>query len=301
MKPSRKYSKPVLLGTLVISTLALVAWSPPTGEDIFVSSGTPAVAIGSANQIEGFTHTSTIPADTTAFRGFLAGKSNYVGSGNSNGFAAVIGNSNTANAYSSVIVGNSNVVANGATTGTASLAYSGIFGHGNVIPMNCDTLLVSGTANTVNGNGSFATGRDNPVEGVSGGLTYHSAAIGQLNHVAAPHGYAIGYANNVFGDRGVVIGPGSNAGALESVAIGSANDISSSSSYSYALGGGLRVTQPGSLALGSWNALMVAGDVMVVGCRNSTTPATALRVTSNGGVILSRAQGDISMGIYDAN
>ena len=269
MKPSRKYSKPVLLGTLVISTLALVAWSPPTGEDIFVSSGTPAVAIGSANQIEGFAHTSTIPADTTAFRGFLAGKSNYVGSANSNGFAAIIGNSNTANAYSSVIVGNSNVVANGATTGTASLAYSGIFGTSNVIPLNCDSLLVSGTANSVNGSYSFASGSTNTVEGATGGPAYNSAAIGEFNHVAASRGYAIGYQNNVTGDRGVAIGKGVNA------------------------------TNESSTALGRYNATMASGDVLVVGTGSSdTNRSTALRVTSDGGVILGRAQGDISMGAY---
>jgi hypothetical protein len=49
MKPSRKYSKPILFGTLIVSTLALVAWSPPTGEDILMSTGTPIAGVACAS------------------------------------------------------------------------------------------------------------------------------------------------------------------------------------------------------------------------------------------------------------
>ncbi len=80
------------------------------------------------------------------------------------------------------------------------------------------------------------------------------------------------------------------------MAFGNNNKISNS--YAYTLGAGLRVNQSNAVALGRWNAPMESGDVLAVGTGSSSIPATALRVTSNGGVILGRAQGDISMGEY---
>ena len=72
-----------------------------------------------------------------------------------------------------------------------------------------------------------------------------------------------------------------------------------SGSRAVAIGSGLNASVAQSTALGRFNGPMLSNDVLVVGTGTSATVTnTALRVTSDGGVILGRAQGDVSMGIY---
>ncbi len=87
--------------------------------------------------------------------------------------------------------------------------------------------------------------------------------------LTSEHGYAIGYLNVVGGDYG------------------SAN------------GYGLKANVAKGVAIGRYNETMASNDVVVIGSGTSdTSRQTALRVTNDGGVILGRAQGDISMGNY---
>lgn len=68
-----------------------------------------------------------------------------------------------------------------------------------------------------------------------------------------------------------------------------------------ALGCGLLADKSQSVALGRFNKAMESNDVLVVGTGTGSALAdrsTALRVTADGSVLLGRAQGDISMGIY---
>lgn len=246
------------LALLIAISAGIVAWSPPAGEDFIVGTG----------------NTVTNVAETTG----VIGKSNYV------------------TARSSLVVGETNTVTGGQSPYTEN---SIVAGTGNVLNGSNTRNLVSGQSNSVRASNSLVAGTTNTVRGTTTTTaTAHSVAIGINNLVAAQTGWAVGSSNIVSGNRGVAIGSANQALALESAAFGSYSFIESQSEYSYALGSGLRVNQPSALALGTWNAPMVAGDVMVVGCGNPTTPTTAIRVTSDGGVILGRAQGDISMGAY---
>lgn len=252
------------VGCLVTFTLGLVAWSPPNSEDILMTLGTPAVVIGTSNTVNGG------GASPTAFRGFVAGNSNICGTGSTAGYSALLGNSNTVNVYSSVVAGNSNTLASGAVDFANTVRYSGVFGVSNTVPLNRYSLLVTGGYNSVDAHESIVAGYTNTVNGGAvGTAASRSAAFGELNNINAAHGYAIGYQNIVSGDRGVAIGSGANA------------------------------SNANSTALGKYNATMSPGDLLVVGNGiDNNNRSTALTVTTDGSVVLGRAQGDISMGAF---
>lgn len=259
MKKSKYPSKVLTAGILAVSMLALVAWSPPANEDITITTGSPAVVLGIDNQFN-------------SFRGFIGGNTNYVSSVSTTGYSALFGNGNTANILSTVLAGNSNTIGNGATAGvfSDSVRHSGIFGSGNVVPKGRYGLLISGGSNSINAHNSLVSGFDNMiVADAQGNPAFHSVALGESNSVSTTHGYLIGYQNSVSADRGVAIG----SGALANTANGT--------------------------ALGKYNAEMAADDVLVIGNGTSVNArSTALRVTADGGVLLGRPQGDISMGAY---
>ncbi len=275
----------IILSLGCLTFLGLVAWSPPTNEDVLVNSGdvlvrdgiidvrngtgsantfgtTPAVIIGTSNNIVRGT------SNVQVGRGLIIGASNVVSSGGT--FSAVVGSSNDAWAVNSLVVGNSNLVSNTATTLGESTRYSVISGSANVLNKNCESLLVGGNTNSVLANASLVSGTGNTIGGPTvGSLTYHSASIGLNNQIAAVNGWTMGYGNFVTGTKSVAIGSGLTASNTQSTALGKFNDA------------------------------MQSNDVLVVGTGSSaSTTNTALRVTSDGGVILGRAQGDISMGIY---
>lgn len=209
-------------------------------------------------------------------------------------------------------VGDNNVIVGSANT-TPNSYYLGVFGYGNNVTANNSLVagvsnnlgseqsrsiisgynnvlsgqhydnLVTGYSNAVKANATLVSGALNSLDGpaLNQGTSY-SAAIGYFNQIATWNGYAVGCNNEVKGHYGV--------------ALGCSNIVSSS--YGCALGGGLKVTEGGATAVGSWNAPMATGDVFVVGTGSPTTPATGLTVKYGGSVILGRAQGDISMGEY---
>ncbi len=271
--------------------LALVAWSPPNNEDILMPSGTPAVVIGTGNTVNG----AAGPPATTAFRGYVAGNDNYIGTGSTAGYSAVLGNTNNAGIYSSVVAGNNNNIASGATDFQSTARYTGVFGSSNTIPQNRYSNMVVGGNNTADAHQSFVSGSLNTVNGptVGGAPAQHSAAIGLVNHINAAHGVSIGQYNTVSGDWGV--------------ALGSCNTINAA--YSASLGTWLKVDSAAVCAVGNYNATTVVGDVFVVGTGVSeATRRNSIRATDDGSVILgsatsgkvvlAKAQGDISMGAY---
>lgn len=270
-----------------LTFLGLVSWSPPTNEDVLVSSGNvlirdgiidvrngtgtantfgtvPAVIVGTANNLVRGT------GNTQLGRGLVIGASNIVSTAGT--FSAVVGTSNDAWVSNSLVVGNLNSVSSAAPDWNNSTRYSVISGYQNFINTDCESLLVGGKLNTVKAYSSLVSGNGNTIGGPAatpGSLTYHSAAIGQNNLIAATYGWTMGYSNIVSGSRAV------------------------------ALGSGLTASNTQSAALGRFNADMQSNDVLVIGTgTDANTKNTALRVTSDGGVILGRAQGDISMGIY---
>ena len=179
-----------------------------------------------------------------------------------------------------LIVGASNTV-------TSPGGYATVVGDSNVV--SARNTLVAGLSNSVPAgapttSSSFVAGYNNTIEGAGTNIGATSAAaIGVSNHIMAEFGWAIGYSNEISGRT--------------SMALGYDNQVSAQKAN--ALGRGLKVTQNFSTAVGTYNATMASGDVLVVGTGSSdTTRNTALRVTSDGGVTLGRAQGDISMGAY---
>lgn len=296
MKTSPKLlsKKALILSLGTLTLLGMVSWSPPTNENVLVSPGSvqvrngvvevktlsgqantygtaPAAIIGSDNNIVRGGTTSELG------RGIVIGSANFLSTPSST-YSAVIGAGNDAVASSSLIVGFSNKISYNPTdpvsaiTSQNSTRYSVISGSSNTIGYDCETLLVGGKLNTVDAYSTLVSGWTNTVEGATvGAPAYHSAAIGQLNHIMATYGWTMGYSNTVSGSRGVAIG----SGAVASIAQ--------------------------STALGRFNAAMQSNDVLVVGTGTADDVAsrnTALRITSDGGVILGRAQGDVSMGVY---
>ena len=248
--------------SLLVIVLGVVAWAPPLTDDL---------VMGSSN-------TTTSP----------------------NGFIGVIGNANKVNAASSMVLGENNKISHdGMSTTTPQAFRMLVVGDGNTLKNGGANTILGGYNNTASAFNSLVIGEINTVTGpMIGSMAYDSAAIGSGNQLTTTYGWAIGLNNRVLGNAGVAIGNANQANAPDSAILGTYNIIDANSNYSYALGGGLRVTQPGAVALGTWNAPMVAGDKLVVGCGDMAAPATALRITSDGGVILGRAQGDISIGAY---
>jgi trimeric autotransporter adhesin len=209
--------------------------------------------------------------NATNFRGFVGGYDNVIShSSFDSGFGTVLGNNNTAFISAGVVAGSSNTIASGSTSWAQTLQSSGVFGNSNTIPQSRSNLLVAGSQNTVNATHSIVAGNTNTINGVPiGAAASNSAAIGQLNNVASSVGWAVGYQNTASGTR------------------------------SLALGTGTRALNPDSTALGRHNVTMATNDVLAIGSgSDANNRFTALRVTDDGGVILGRAQGDISMGDY---
>lgn len=131
--------------------------------------------------------------------------------------------------------------------------------------------IVAGTGNTVDASTTLVSGSNNLAEGVGSLQMRNSCIIGGANEAQAEHAYVFGYNNAVEGDYGSALGYGLQIGATTEKAV----------------------------ALGRWNEETETNDVLVVGTgASAAAPATALRITDDGSVILGRAQGDISMGIY---
>jgi hypothetical protein len=130
--------------------------------------------------------------------------------------------------------------------------------------------LSMGQSSTTLGLNNLSIGSNNLVRGSTANTpAYNSAAFGLDNLVTATYGWAVGSNNESSGTRSVSIGTGSRANVTSGT------------------------------ALGKFNSSMASTDVVAIGSgSDSNNRFTALRVTSDGGVILGRAQGDISMGAY---
>lgn len=175
----------------------------------------------------------------------------------------IIGNGNTAGGYT-LLVGAANV--------------NGGYGYGQAaIGENNTTAscsLVVGLTNYTEQSGSFAVGTGNTLWNVG----YNSFALGKDNSVEGKASGALGFDNEVLGastNPAIAIGEGLSVDGQThgetKVVVGRYNDSSSS----------------------------VAGEVFVVGIgADDNNRSNALEVYANGDVIISKAQGDISMGAF---
>ena len=203
----------------------------------------------------------------------------------STGYLGIIGSDNFFDARSSLVVGTANTASyeSPSNDSTTTFTNSILSGTSNVVKNSASRCMISGNGNSIQANSTVVSGTNNTLAGATVGTpTLNSVAMGGNNQIAAGHGWVLGYNNTVTGDYGVTLGYGNNVSGWRG----------------HVLGTGLTTNQPESLALGKYNAPLVTNDVVVVGCGTATLPNTALRITSDGGVILGRAQGDISMGAY---
>lgn len=243
-------SRQIKLVTLLLAVLGVVAWSPPSSEDLVVGTG------------------NTLSSPTN--------------------FAAIVGNDNKVVARSSLVVGELNDVT---PSGSPYVTHSLICGYDNTVNTGTTRVLVGGEDNTVNAAYSLVTGMANTVRGSTvNSIGSYSAAIGANNLVATSSGWAAGMGNEVYGQYALALGSSNKVYAPSGYAFGDNLKVGSFNSSS---------SNPYAIALGRWNADMKPEDVLVVGTGTSVTSrSTGLRITSDGGVILGRAQGDISMGEY---
>lgn len=201
------------------------------------------------------------------------------------GQSGLVGASNEIRGTNTFVVGESNINYNSDhTANTANkISRSLVVGLGNMPSGDRANCILAGSANAMNANNTLVSGANNDLASVTSTEVRNSCAIGANNIVTSPHAYAVGYNNTVSGDYGVTVGHSNLASA----------------SYSQSLGYGLKSTQLWSVAVGKYNNNMSSGDIFVVGTGTSDTARfTAIRVTNDGGVILGRSQGDISMGAY---
>ncbi len=284
MKTTNKRKYLLSLSFLGIATLALVSWSPTSpniaGTDIIMNTGkvtlsagaletkqtgttnglanSPAVVVGTYNNTDG--SGSSPAAVATTGLGLVVGTSNR--------FGTASGGLNTWKSYGAVI-GESNRV---------SIRSSMIVGYGNTV-----TPAAQDTAFSYNYSGMFGFGNTANLADSSLVVGYANTMGVSTNSLRTSNSATIGSSNGVFSDTGWAVGHWNIVSATRGVAIGS----------------GTRVVTAESTALGRYNAPTGANDILVVGTgTDDNNRSTALTITSNGGVILGRAQGDISMGAY---
>jgi hypothetical protein len=177
-----------------------------------------------------------------------------------------------------------------------------LMGEGNKAGFTTGSLvsnrtILAGMNNQCAGSNNILIGDDNMVRGsTSTSYAYNSVAIGEFNHVFAPRGWVMGSSSEALANKATAVGVSANASGDSSVAIGLTAEASGTSALS--VGVGTKATVGQSTAIGRYNATMTSNTVLDIGSGTSSARFTALRVTNDGGVILGRAQGDISMGDY---
>ena len=193
------------------------------------------------------------------------------------------GTSNDIAAFYSLITGNSN---------TLGGRYSAIFGSSNelnsglIFDLYSQNSFVTGYNNTVYGaNNTFVAGQNNLVDRDDNHAVYapetdavfFSTALGVNNTLSSAYGYLLGIANVVRADGGVAVGGLLNVDTYGTTAVGFANET----------------------ILGDRGAHQPEDPVFIVGNgTDDTNRSNALVILKSGDVIIPKAQGDISMGIF---
>ena len=175
-------------------------------------------------------------------------------------------------------MGNNNNVTQNATSILESARFTNVFGLLNNIGAGSYGSMVAGGYNTVNADYSLIAGQNNTVEGATvGSKTLISAAIGGANHVMANNSWTIGSSNEISSSLTLGLGTGLVADSMGCTFVGEFNE-------------GVQ----GSLATRE-----TEDPVFVVGNGiDSNNRSNALVVKRNGDVVITKPQGDISMGIY---
>ena len=155
------------------------------------------------------------------------------------------------------------------------------------------------TANSylANGRGSFAPNANGGATTANG---QYSTALGLFNHADGYASLVSGHANNATGFYSTAIGNGTRANGFASTVMGQSNEGFSTGSPGSWVGDNLNSVFEVGIGTGNLdrkNALTIMqdGTIELGKDQNNEIP---LRINSDGSVILNKAQGDISMGIY---
>jgi hypothetical protein len=234
----------------------------------------PSVIAGSGNDLV------TTAAGNYPGRGLVMGTTNHLSSCSSLGtdYSAIIGTTNDLRGLNSIIVGSNNLINSTGSTLVSSSRNTAVFGSSNTLNPGTLASLVSGTSNILTGTSSLVAGQGNTVEGATvGSRASVSAAIGANNHVMTFNAWTIGSQNEVSGNFSLAFGCGLFGDSMGCTFVGEFNE-----------------PVEGNLTLREEQ-----DPVFVVGNgTSSSNRSNALVVKRNGDVIISKPQGDISMGIY---
>jgi hypothetical protein len=295
-------SKPVLLGAFAVSASALTllsAWDVPDpgmdGEDVNIpdgklvasgplisQTGTPNV-VSDVNALVAGTDNDLYRTGTTTD---IAKACMVIGYGNDystttfgSATGAVIGYQNNVRSMGGLTVGNVNEVTTAGTSVSTYARFTNVFGVDNTVTGGAYGTFVHGESHTLNADHSLVSGESHTLEGATtGSKTTYSLAAGYDNHIMADQASTIGTLNVVSSNQTIALGTGLEADAVGCTFVGEYNDPTGASLTT-------RASDEPVFVVGSGTA--------------DNARATAFTVLRDGGVVLSRAQGDISMGDFD--
>ena len=153
---------------------------------------------------------------------------------------------------------------------------------------------------------SYSTGFSSVAMGIdveANGL--FSVAMGDSTYASGASSVAMGRSNDAHGNSSVAMGLDLKAYGRSTIVVGEYNESyladSSDNPISDNEDGHLFVVGNGSSFSSRSNAMVVYHDGAVDVGKNGADDTVPLQVTSDGSVVLARAQGDISMGAFGSN
>lgn len=295
-------SKPVLFGAFAVTVSALTllpAWDVPDpgmdGEDVNIPDGRLVVSgpviseTAIYNNNVGDIHAVVAGRDNDLVRtgvyndvgqGFVVGINNaFSTTALSSAYSGMIGSFNNARSLVSLTVGNSNNLTTSATNSSTAARFTSVFGYSNDVtgPSFCNLLI--GEDNSVQSDHSFVAGDSNTIGGAtSGTATNNSLAIGFQNLITANQSWTIGADNEITSNESAAFGTGLSADAVGCTFVGEFNAATGASLTTRA----------------SDEPVFVVGNGTADNARS-----TAVTVLRDGDVIITKRQGDISMGSFN--
>lgn len=298
-------TKSAVAGVVVVFVTCityLTAWSPPDpesdGENVNITNGgvnttgpiqtkplSPAgmpdniIAPDAAAVVSGYGNDLVRTGSVLdKGNGLVVGNNNLMSSMGGTLPSGIVGFGNNLRGSSSFVVGNNNSISTDGTTALNSAKFMAVVGTANSVSKFSQNSLVSGSNNTVGLKYGFVAGQYNTVEGPTvGSATSVSAAIGAMNHIMSNNSWTMGSSNQVSSDLSTALGVGLVADSFGCTFVG---DISAP------VNGSLTTRRP-------------QDPVFVVGNgTDANNRSNALIVKRNGDIIITKPQGDISMGDY---
>ncbi len=231
-----------------------------------------------------------------------------------NSFANTLGYNNTATGYASTAIGHTNSVTGNYSSSFGALNTSSGYASTTMGRQNVASnyyAVAMGRNNIASENYTFVHGSTNKATAAHAFVNgYLSEANGVYSFVHGRSSIASGYSSNSFGndnlaegDFSSVIGINSRISSYAGMAIGRFNENKHTHVDASTLWQGDNLHSIFEIGIGAddlnrKNALTVMQDGTIELGKDAVTNKVPLKVNSDGSVVLSKAQGDISMGIY---